>query len=103
MVEPIFVEEEGARRGLMPFDILRNPDHVAARAKSAALGMIDQDDAHIGIVAPFDQGRGHVADHLAVEAVQRLGAVEAEAAGEALLDRQHILGRSHRIHHGIIA
>ena len=57
MVEAIFVEEEGARRGVMAFDVLRDADHVAAGAEAAALGMVDQDDAHVGIVAPLDQRR----------------------------------------------
>ena len=81
MVEAIFVEEEGARRLLGAIDALGDGDDVAAGAEAAALGMVDEDDADVGIVAPFDQGAGHVADHLAVEAVERLGPVEAQAAG----------------------
>ena len=61
MVEAIFVEEEGARRGLMSLDVLRDPDDVAAGAKAAALGMVDEDDADVGVVAPVEQRIGHVA------------------------------------------
>ena len=105
VVEAIFVEEEGARRGFVPVDVLRDADDVAAGAEAAAFGMIDQDDADVGIVAPFDQRVGHVANHLAVEAVERLGPVEAEAAGEALLERQHVLLRrsSHPSRHHRVA
>ena len=61
MVQPIFVEEEGARRGFVAFDVLGDVDDVAAGAEAAAFGMVDQDDAHVGVVAPFDQGERHVA------------------------------------------
>ena len=103
MIEAIFVEEEGARRGLMALDILADADDVAAGAKTAALGMVDQDDADVGIVAPFDQRVGHVADHLAVEAVQRLGPIEAQASGQPLLRASARPGWSPAVHHGIIA
>ena len=50
--------------------------------------------------------RGHVADHLAIEAVQRLRPVEAKAAGEAFLGGQHV-GLSRRSsssrHHRVAA
>ena len=84
VVEAIFVEEEGARRRFVALDVLRDADDVAAGAKAAALGMVDEDDPDVGVVAPFDQRIGHVADHLPVEAVQRLGPVEAQPARRAL-------------------
>ena len=103
VVEAIFVEEEGTRRILMPVDALGDGDDVAAGAEAAALRMVDEDDADIGVVPPFDQGPGHVAHHLPIEAVQCLGAIEAQAAGEAFLDGQHVLlGRGH-VHHCIFA
>ncbi len=102
VVQPIFVEEEGARGRFVAVDILGNADDVAAGAKAAALGMVDEDDPDVGIVAPFDQRRGHVADHLAAEAVERLGPVEPQAAGEALLVGQDVFFAHDRVHHGII-
>ena len=101
MGEAIFFEEEGARRRFMPIDILGDADDVAAGAKAAALGMVDQDDPNVGIVAPFDQRARHVPHHLAVEAVQCLRTVEAEPPGEAFLDSDHV-GSRHGIHQGII-
>ena len=65
--------------------------------------MVDEDDADIGVIAPFDQRIGHVAHHLPVEAVQRLGPIEPQSAGEPFLNGQHILLRRHGVHHGIIA
>jgi hypothetical protein len=53
VVEPIFVEEEGARGGFVTFYIERDPDNVAAGAKAAPFGMVDKDDPDIGVVAPF--------------------------------------------------
>ena len=104
VVEAIFVEEEGARRFLGAVDALGDGDDVTAGAEPAAFGVIDEDDAHVRVVAPFDEGPGHVADHLAVQAVQRLGPVEAQAAGEAFLDRQHVgLRRRRHVHQGIFA
>ena len=104
VVQAIFVEEEGARGGLGAFDAIGDIDHVAAGAEAAPFGMVDQDDAHVGVVAPFDQRLRHVAHHLPVEAVERVGPIEAEAPGEALLVGQHVgLGFGHRVHHGIVA
>ena len=53
MVEAIFVEEEGSRRCLVPLDVERNVDDVATGAEASALRVIDKDDAHVGVVAPF--------------------------------------------------
>ncbi len=53
----------------------------------------------VGIVAPFDQRARHVAHHLPVKAVQRLGAVGTEAAGEAFLVGQDVgLDFGHLVH-----
>ena len=99
MVEAIFVEEEGACGRLGPFDVLGNVDHVAAGTKAAPLGMIDQDDTDIGIIAPFDQRGRHVADHLAIEAVKRFRAIEAKAAGKAFLEGQDVgIEVGHQVH-----
>jgi len=88
----------------MAFDVLRNPDDVAAGAETAPFRMIDEDDADVRIVTPLDQRVCHVAHHLPIEAVQRTRAVEPQASGEPFLVGQHVLlGRRHRIHHGIIA
>ena len=104
VVEAIFVEEEGPRRGFGALDTVGDIDHVAAGAKSSAFGVIEQDDPHIGIVAPLDQGARHVTDHTPVEAVQRLGPVEPQPSGTPFLDRQNISRNvRHRVHHFIIA
>jgi len=104
VVEAIFVEEESARRGVVAVHILSNGDDVAAGAEPPAVGVVNEDDPHLRIVAPLVQRRGHVADHLAVEAVQRARPVEAEPPGLALLGGEDVFGGSHRIHrHGIIA
>ena len=71
--------------------------------KPRPFGMVDEDDPHIGIVAPFEQRARHVAHHLPVEAVQRLGTVEAQAPREALLLGDDVPGGGHRVHQGIIA
>ena len=103
VVEPVFVEEEGACRRFVPLDVLADADDVAAGTKATALCVIDQDNPHIRIVTPRDQRRRHVAHHLPVEAVQRPRAVEPQAAGQPLLLRQHIAGGGDRVHQGIIA
>jgi len=103
MVEAIFVEEEGARGRLMTFDVLRDVDDVAAGAKAAAFGVVDEDDADVGIVAPLDQRMGHVTDHLAIEAVKRLRTVEPQPSREPVFPGQHVVAAHRHIHHGIIA
>ncbi len=100
VVEAIFVEEEGARGRVMALDALGNAHHIAARAKAAALGVVDEDDPDIGIVAPLNQGARHVAHHLTVEAVQRPGPVKPEPPGKPFLERQYIVAC--RVHHAII-
>jgi len=47
----------------------------------------------VPIVAPLEQRMVHVANHLAIEAMQWSRAVEAKAAGEAFFLGQHILLR----------
>jgi len=103
VVQAILVEEERTGGGLMALDVLRDIDDIAASAESAALGMVNEDDPDVRVVAPFNQCVGHVADHLPVKAVQRLGPIEAEPAGEAFPFCDDVLCFDHRIHHGIIA
>ena len=102
MIEAIFVEEEGARRSFVALDVLADADDVAAGAKTTPLGMVDQDDADVRIVAPLDQRVGHVPDHLAIQAMQRLGPVEAQASSEPLFLRQYVLAGHRHVHHGIM-
>jgi hypothetical protein len=99
MVEAIFVEEEGSSGRVGALDVEADVNHITAGTESPALGMIDQDDAHVGVVAPFDQRGCHVANHLAIEAVQRLGPVEAEAAGQPFLGGEDVgVQIGHQIH-----
>jgi hypothetical protein len=87
----------------VPVDILADADDVTPGAKTATFGVVDEDDAYVGIVAPFEQRRGHVPHHLPVEAVQGLGPIEAQPPGESLLLGQYVLGSRHSVHQGIIA
>ena len=103
--KPVVEGEMIATVKIIPFAVAKTARDkgVAAGAKAANLGMVDEDDADVCVVAPGDQRVRHVTDHLAIEAMQRLRAVETQAAGEALLDRQHVrLGRR-SVHHGIFA
>ena len=88
VVQAIFVEEKGARRRLMAVDIIGDSDDIAARAEAAPFDVVDQHDADIGIVTPVEQSTRHRADHRLVEAVQRLGPIEADSSGEPFGMRQ---------------
>src|SRR6478735_788833 len=55
VVEAIFVKEEGARSLLRTIDAVGDGDDVAAGAEAPALGMVDEDNADVGIVAPFKE------------------------------------------------
>jgi hypothetical protein len=83
VVQPIFVEEEGARSRAGPLRALGDGDDVAAGAEAAAVIMVDDHRLDLRLVQPLDQGGGHRQHHVEVEGVNRLGAVEAEAARAA--------------------
>src|SRR5437868_7764077 len=92
MVEPVFGEEEALGVGCVRVAAASDHYHVAAGAKATALGMVDDDRFDAFVVHPAEQSRAHRLAHRGGERVDRLGAVEADAADPVLGRNQHIFG-----------
>ena len=64
---------------------IRQHPNIAARAEAAFARVVDQDHVDLGIVLPVQQRADHGLAHAQGQSVQRLGAIERNAA-DVLLD-----------------
>ncbi len=103
MVEPVFAEEELARRGAAfgagPRAALSQEADVAAGAETSLAGVVDEHRFDGAVLAPAEQRPGHQGDHVGGERVQGRRPVEGQAAdrafdGDQNLRRAHVLNSS---------
>ena len=102
VIEAIFVEEEGARRSFVALDVLADADDVAAGAEATALGMVDEDDADVGIVAPLDQRMAMSRTIWRLRLCSALGRLRRRRPARPSFLVRYVLAGHRHVHHGIM-
>src|SRR3546814_9319289 len=83
--------EEGARFHPILRPAFREHADIAAGAEAAAFAMVDDDRLDRVVTAPSDERADHRVAHDYVERVDRLGAIEGDAADTAVHPNHYIV------------
>jgi hypothetical protein len=93
-VEGVLGAEELCRVvGSSADDLVVEAAHVAARAQAALARAVEHHDLDVGVALPLVERRSKRLDHVEVERIDRLGAVEREVPDAVVAHGAHALSR----------